>query len=224
MKQRKRPSNRIALVVGSHILDARKFSARLKALKKEAKVAKIACIGVDRGLAHLYRAGWVAHFALGDWDSLTTQEQGLLDLVEHETYSPDKVESDLALGLQFVEDIGANRIVVMGATGLHGKRPDHQLSTILEVTEFVWRNPSIRVVEARDDEGRWIWVRGGARGFSETVKKRGLVSIFSLGSADTRVTIKGLKFKVKSQTLDFHSHGLSNEGLGIGATISCTKG
>lgn len=88
------------------------------------------CIGIDRGSLYIMQRGWPLAVAVGDFDSLTTEERQQV-VAKAETVVPSKAEkddTDTQLALFYVfEHWPDAEVTLIGATG---GRLDHLLSNL----------------------------------------------------------------------------------------------
>ncbi|MBB1080173.1 thiamine diphosphokinase [Limosilactobacillus sp. STM2_1] len=87
-------------------------------------------VGVDRGAVTLLKMGIVPMIAVGDFDSITSNElQGLENALHQvKVYPPEKNYTDTQLGIRFAtQDKNPDEIDIFGATG---GRLDHLLANI----------------------------------------------------------------------------------------------
>ncbi|ALS02225.1 thiamine pyrophosphokinase [Enterococcus silesiacus] len=87
-------------------------------------------VGIDRGSLYIVKRGWVLDLAVGDFDSLTCEEQQLIqkeakELVQAKA-EKDDTDTQLALALT-VEKFPKACITIIGATG---GRLDHFLANL----------------------------------------------------------------------------------------------
>lgn len=98
----------------------------LKGLKESALI-----LAADRGLDHLYQAGFMPDLLLGDFDSVSDEamhwakEAGVII----ETYPVRKNKTDGELAIDRALADGYNRLKIWGTSG--DPRPDHFLSILL---------------------------------------------------------------------------------------------
>jgi thiamine pyrophosphokinase len=167
-------------------------------------------IAVDGGLDIWRKVGIRPDIAVGDWDSI--KDKKLLKRVEHLTLPQKKDWNDLYFGLNIAAQSGASEIVMMGLTG---GRVDHQLSVLMEVSQFAGfpgRAPG--PIAAYGPEAAYFWITPGEP--TELAIPRGKVlSIFSMVGNARGVSLSGFKYSG-----DFDVFAASSLGLGNSAAKS----
>jgi thiamine pyrophosphokinase len=177
-------------------------------------------IGADGGAGRALAWGLVPHLVIGDMDSLSDEDQAVLEargcrFVEHPRA---KDETDLELALRYAAREGAQEIVVLGALG---GRLDHTLANVLLLTLPVLDGVSVRIT---DGVGETLLLRGG-----RMVTLRGsagdLVSLLPLGGDARGVRTSGLAWALRGAMLRFgFSRGVSNEMTSHEARIELEDG
>ncbi|MDN6742987.1 MAG: thiamine diphosphokinase, partial [Staphylococcus equorum] len=108
-------------------------------------------IGVDRGALLLIEAGITPRFAVGDFDSITSEEKAFVEKrIDINPFNSEKNDTDLALGIDQAVTNGYKEICVYGATG---GRLDHFMGAlqILEKPEYTEQNIVIKLIDVNND-------------------------------------------------------------------------
>lgn len=116
--------------------------------KDEVLVAFQDCskiLAVDGGASTLLKMGITPDIAIGDFDSiLKTDLKRLQDTkVPLLTFSSDKDFTDLELGLEFLLDIEANTVRILGASD---GNPDHHLANYLAISAERFRGINLEIL------------------------------------------------------------------------------
>ncbi|MDG0844207.1 thiamine diphosphokinase [Staphylococcus equorum] len=108
-------------------------------------------IGVDRGALLLIEAGITPQFAVGDFDSITSEEKAFVEKqIDINPFNSEKDDTDLALGIDQAVTNGYKEICVYGATG---GRLDHFMGAlqILEKPEYTEQNIVIKLIDINNE-------------------------------------------------------------------------
>ncbi|MGO2870753.1 MAG: thiamine diphosphokinase, partial [Staphylococcus equorum] len=108
-------------------------------------------IGVDRGALLLIEAGITPRFAVGDFDSITSEEKAFVEKrIDINPFNSEKNDTDLALGIDQAVTNGYKEICVYGATG---GRLDHFMGAlqILEKPEYTDQNIVIKLIDVNNE-------------------------------------------------------------------------
>lgn len=87
-------------------------------------------IGVDRGALFLIRHGFVPDMALGDFDSVSSEDKALIQEKSKAFLDCDPIHKDMTdteMALNFAIELKPQEIILLGATG---SRCDHTLANI----------------------------------------------------------------------------------------------
>jgi len=175
-------------------------------------------VAADSGLRHALAAGLVVDVVVGDLDSVDPND---LDAAvaagsRVERHPADKDATDLELALVTARDLGAHRIVVVGAGG---GRLDHFLANalLLAAPEFADLE-----IEARVGTAVATVVRDATE-FTGTPGE--LVSLLPLGGPARAVRTHGLRWALHGEDLlPGTSRGVSNEFDAPTARVALTDG
>ncbi|PTE43096.1 thiamine diphosphokinase [Staphylococcus equorum] len=108
-------------------------------------------IGIDRGALLLIEAGIIPRFAVGDFDSITSEEKAFVEKqIDINPFNSEKNDTDLALGIDQAVTNGYKEICVYGATG---GRLDHFMGAlqILEKPEYAEQNIVIKLIDVNNE-------------------------------------------------------------------------
>lgn len=217
---------RKAVIVGPMVRNAREFSRSLFTVGVDpVQLARDLRVAVDGGLKVLRQAGWRPHFAVGDWDSLEPEKAKVaLKGIFHITLPRNKDRSDLYYACRAAISAGANDLICVGVTG---GRPDHQLATLLDLSE-ISRAPKssgeLLNLVAVDTGTRYYFVSERLPHWEAKLSPGQMVSVFAVGGEASGVTLAGFKYPLKNAKLAPSSHGLSNQVLRGNCSVRVKKG
>lgn len=196
-----------ALVAASDF-NAEHFLAAYKAARFDAVIA------ADGGFAHLQRLGIIPSIALGDFDSLGYVPANC----PVQAYSAHKDKSDMQIAFEYAAEQGFDEVM---AYGVLGGRLDHTLANVQLMAAFAERGMTVSAVHL-DCQLRYVV---GPSCYELPSLPEGTVSVFSLVSAATGVTERGLEYSLDDATLtDRTTWGLSNELIGLPASVAVEAG
>jgi thiamine pyrophosphokinase len=181
-------------------------------------------VGVDRGVLVLLEEEIVPDFAVGDFDSVTSEELKLIQekLPEISLFPPEKDETDLELAIEWAIGQKPRNIHIFGATG---GRMDHFLANIQLLQKE-------RVLQCMKDINMYIIDRKN----SLTVKMPGTYtieadttkkyfSLLSVTEAVSGITLTGFKYPLNQAKLTRGSTlCISNELISECGNVSFEKG
>ena len=171
-------------------------------------------IAVDAGYAHLEACGVRPDMALGDFDSLGYKPTGL----RVASFPPEKDKSDLELAFDRACALRYDEVMVYGALG---RRLDHSIANLQLFAKFSEKGMYVSAVDSADI----VCTLTGPDTLDLPAYKEGRVSVFSLSDCAQGVTETGMKYALDNEPLTNRtSRGVSNELLGLPATISVEEG
>lgn len=96
-------------------------------------------IGADRGALTIIERGLPLHYAVGDFDSVTSKQKKLIytHAKHKKVYSEIKNETDLELALRVAIELNASKVYLFGMTG---GRLDHTLVNLQLLTTLLNKN------------------------------------------------------------------------------------
>jgi thiamine pyrophosphokinase len=169
-------------------------------------------VAVDGGLNLCHQMSVTPKLMVGDWDSI---DQQLLQQYAHIpllTYPTDKDETDLELALKAVDNTSTKCFVIFA--GLGG-RTDHLLANVNLLTRYPGR-----VFLENSSEKMWVIDRSW-----EMLCRAGqTLSLIPLNGPVEGIVSKGLKWELRSQTLNKDFFGISNVCLTDSVSISVARG
>ncbi len=178
-------------------------------------------VAADGGARGAERLGFAIDLIVGDGDSLGEEdlERFAVAGVEVRTAPVAKDESDTELAILAAVELGATRIVIVGALG--GGRFDHALANVallahpaLAERDSVIVDPRARIVLLRGPASRELDGRPGD-----------LVSLLPLGDDVIGVTTSGLRYPLSDEPLHLGpARGISNIRLRRRATVAIRFG
>ncbi len=186
-------------------------------LKKEKPDLVIAA---DRGMDPLYAIGRFPDLVLGDFDSTkgAAKEAIAAAGVPFETYIAEKDFTDTEAALAKAVELGADEIVLMGATG---GRLDHFMGNLYGLLIPMRAGVLCRMIDEQNE------VRLYDKSFE--IRKedapRKYFSLIPLSEVCVNLTIRGCKYEVEGVPLERGSgRGISNEITEDTASVSFSEG
>ena len=203
-------------------------------------------IAADLGAQHAARWGWHVDLLVGDLDSLPADAARSLEAagVEVLRVQAAKDETDTELAIARALEMGAEQLVICGATG---GRTDHLLANV-----FLLARPSLAGVDACLVDGgemiRLLREDGDPAGFNAKAQRRkgatqlldasggfgrltvegaagDLLSLLPLGADAAGVSTGGLLYPLADETLHLgEARGISNVLTGSRAQVSLRRG
>jgi len=178
-------------------------------------------IAADGGALTLERWGVRPDLVVGDLDSLGAERAERLGAegVPVSRFPAEKDESDTELAIGRAIAAGASEIVLVGAFG--GERLDHELANALLLADGAHREIRLTAVRGvatvRALRGGASLTLGGSVG--------DLVTLLPVGGDAQGVRTAGLRYPLAGERLALgRSRALSNEVVGVPATVSCQEG
>ncbi len=181
-------------------------SGTVEYTRKISKTIKSAQLIVcaDGGARHLKALDISPHVLIGDFDSI--QKDDLLFYqkknVEIISFSPKKNQTDSELCVNWALENSATDITMIGVTGT---RMDHTLANILLLKKLAQKNIPARIINPNNEifaVMKKTWINGS---IGE------LLSIIPITEKVAGVTLKGLEYPLKNETIPMGSSlGISN--------------
>ena len=171
-------------------------------------------IGADKGALFLARKKIRMAFAIGDFDSVSENEQGLIELYSDEVISlnPIKNNSDSEAAVDEAIRRGYRRIYIAGATG---GRLDHEIVNI----RLCWKYPD-RVILFDDKNYTRALGEGAHR-----IDKNGYQYLSLFAENECEISLNGFKYELDHRVITERDlYGLSNEILGETGEIYVHRG
>lgn len=180
-------------------------------------------IAADGGALHAVRVGLRVDVLIGDLDS--TEPEVVAEVEAAGTrvvrYPTDKDASDLELALETATAHALKRAATVVVVGIHGARPDHELTNIALLASPRWRSVPMQgwlgesLVQVAWPE-RPVRVRG---------RTGSTVSLVPLGGSAQGVRTTGLRYPLSGNEVRFGSSlGLSNVLTGEVGSVAVSKG
>ncbi len=164
------------------------------------------CImAADSGLDFLRETGIEPDVAVGDFDSLTEAGAAYLGALSHTEIlklTPEKDDSDTQHAVNFAMDRGAERILILGATG---SRIDHLLANL----ELLLLGKKRGVKIALADSKNYVTLIESGMVLKKQEQFGSYVSFFPLGGDVRGLTLKGFKYPLFEHHLRAEDCGLS---------------
>ncbi|MBF2514758.1 thiamine diphosphokinase [Listeria marthii] len=187
---------------------------------KQYTNADISWVGVDRGAKRLLDRGIVPAIAMGDFDSLTTEELADLKTKVDEVleFPAEKDETDTEIGLSWAMEEHPDVIRIFGATG---GRLDHLLANLMMLTKprFLAAVPVVELID------RYNYIKMYTPG-SYTIEKlpdKKYVAFTTMKDV-TGLTLKGFAYPLDNATYPVGSALSSNEFVEPVGEFSFTSG
>lgn len=179
-------------------------------------------IGADHGAIYLLDKGITPTMAVGDFDSLTTEEWQRVEreVAIIERHAPEKDETDTELAIIRALEMKPQKITVTGATG---GRLDHYESNLHLVYRLQKEAPncSIRLMN-KTNEVRFILPGASRLPYDQRYQ---YMSFFAFGRDVPDVTLKGVAYETHSELVQMGTTRFtSNEVISATATVSFSEG
>ena len=171
-------------------------------------------IGADKGALFLARKKIRMAFAIGDFDSVSENERGLIELYSDEVIAlnPVKNNSDSEAAVDEAIRRGYRRIYIAGATG---GRLDHEIVNI----RLCWKYPD-RVILFDDKNYTRALGEGAHR-----INKNGYQYLSLFAENECEISLNGFKYELDHRVITERDlYGLSNEILGETGEIYVHRG
>lgn len=179
-------------------------------------------IGADRGALTLLEMGFEPNEAVGDFDSLTSEEFLHLQKTVKgiESVSSEKDETDVELAIAKALTFQPTHVVITGVTG---GRLDHFMAVLNSVYRFQTTFPKINFKIVN----KWNELILLSPGKHELIENNDYlyISFFAFQDSVTEVTLNGFKYNVKNEIIEMgNSRFTSNELLHEVGSISFASG
>ncbi|WP_145047170.1 thiamine diphosphokinase [Paenibacillus xylanexedens] len=200
---------RIVIFTGGEL-----FPEFLEALRKDDMI-----IAADRGALFLIEHGITPDIAVGDFDSITEEEQQLVREKSGRMIVVDPVLkdwTDTEMAFETALDHEPTHILMLGATGT---RMDHTLANVHIMVRAMQRHISCSL---QDKNNLMMLTTSEA-----VVEDHGYeyVSLLPLTPEVTGINLKGFQYPLQEATLRMgQSLGISNKLLGKSGTVSIDSG
>ena len=165
----------------------------------------------DGSVNNLVKNGMEPNYILGDMDSIDEYLQGKYR--EQVIELPKQNENDLRKAINWAEDKGVKKAIILGATG---KRDDHSLANIFTLLQ----HPSSLEISMYTDHGLFSVVKGKQKFDSFRGQK---ISLFAT-DPNIEVTSNNLKYNMSSLKLTTLYYGSLNESLNDFFSITLSHG
>ncbi|NIK67973.1 thiamine diphosphokinase [Paenibacillus sp. BK720] len=163
-------------------------------------------IGADRGALFLVQHGYAPDLALGDFDSVTTEELELIRSVSRETvtYDPiDKDYTDTELAFRYALEQSPSEIRMLGALG---SRFDHSLANVHLLKLAIEQGISASIT---DEHNTISLAEEGTIELHQSEYSH--ISLLPLSEEVTGITLRGFVYPLHEATLRIgQSLGISN--------------
>ena len=186
--------------------DFPKHPTPLRILKEDTTI--ICC---DGAVNNIEEHGLIPTHIIGDMDSISNELK--IKYEDRLIHIEEQNENDLRKTLKWVEENGAKKASILGATG---KRDDHSLANIFTLLEF----PSNLELSIFTDYGKFSVVKGKQKFDSFTGEQ---VSLFSVDHT-IKITSTNLKYNLNRKKLTNLYCGSLNESINDVFTLSISHG
>ncbi|HSD98556.1 MAG TPA: thiamine diphosphokinase [Patescibacteria group bacterium] len=175
-------------------------------------------IAADGGAESALRMGIVPGVVIGDFDSVSPKTMRKLEKKQATLlkFPQEKDETDTELALDYAIKHKATDITILG--GNNGDRFDHVIANLLLATTS---KVSVKFINGN----QVMWIEKGPIIRTISGKKGDLLSLIPLLGDVKGVTLEGLQYGLKNETLAFGKpRGVSNVFLGKKASVQFAKG
>ncbi|GKV67755.1 thiamine pyrophosphokinase [Sporosarcina sp. NCCP-2716] len=179
-------------------------------------------IGADRGTVHLLKAGIIPAAAIGDFDSVSTEEMKAIEDAgcRIERWPAEKDETDTELALEAALSLAPDRVIITGVTG---GRLDHMYSALQLLGRYTLRYRGTEWVLANRQNEMRVLPPGVTR-----VERSGAfpyLSLFPMTMTAEGLSLAGVKYEVEEETIHFgDTRFTSNEITAPFCTITIRTG
>ena len=165
----------------------------------------------DGSVNKLVKNGMEPHCILGDMDSIDNSlkkkyKERVIEL-------PEQDQNDLRKTIEWAENKGVKKIIILGATG---KRDDHSLANIFTLLQY----PTSLEITISSNHGIFSVVKGEQKIDSFKGQK---ISLFST-DPNIEVTSNNLKYNLNNEMLTNLYCGSLNESLGESFSLTLSHG
>lgn len=176
-------------------------------------------IGVDRAAYWLIKKDVVPHIAIGDFDSVTTEEMDVIKarIKDIQVFTPEKDFTDTELAIRVACKLHPQSIVIYGGSG---SRLDHTIGT-MQLLEMCAKSGIPAVFQDRMNE-----VVFSSRGRTILQKREGYRYISVIPLTHTiEISLRNVKYSAEKLTIRRgQTIGISNEFVGTEAEIIIHRG
>jgi thiamine pyrophosphokinase len=202
---------RTGLIIANSLLPA-------AAILEECRGRAEAILCADGGANRAHERGIVPDFVVGDLDSNTPETRAAFPETQY-IHRPSQYATDLEKTLQFAMELGMQRALLVGVTGL---RFDHQICNLNIAEKFCAQLE----IELHDDFGVGAFLAAqeteAMMRFDAAIGQQ--ISLFAFRRAEGIFT-EGLKYPLNNEALEWAVRdGLSNEVIQPPVTIRVKKG
>ncbi|MGK7378447.1 thiamine diphosphokinase [Planococcus sp. 1R117A] len=178
-------------------------------------------IGVDAGTVVLLDRGIQPVAAVGDFDSVSTEEMEKIGELfpELNRAAAEKDETDTELALEKAMGFSPERVIITGVTG---GRLDHYMSALHAIYKYQRKFPAIEFVLV-NRQNRIRFLSPGTH-LVKPDEKYHYISFYPFAEEVHGFTLKDFKYEVSSETIPFGSTRFISNELKTEGTVSLTKG
>jgi thiamine pyrophosphokinase len=173
---------------------------------------------VDGGIKHLLTMNLTPDLAVGDFDSLTSEEMHFIEnhKVRKVQLEKKKNETDLEIAIQTSIQMGYTTITLFGALG---GRLDHTLENIFILTKPEWKKINFNILNGNQEI---FLIRNDKIFFTEMGD---IVSLIPLSTKVTGAKTEGLMYKLSDENLyRKNARGISNITISNQVSIKINSG
>lgn len=179
-------------------------------------------IGADRGALGLLEAGILPNEAIGDFDSLTQEEQSFMKqkIQKVTELQMEKDETDTHIAILTALEYKPEEVIVTGVTG---GRLDHYEAALHDICRFQMENPTI-IFTIQNNQNIIQFLPSGTHTISFDNHYK-YVSFFSFGEHVKNINLQGFLYDVEDEYINVgNAKFTSNELKDRTGTISFTAG
>lgn len=177
-------------------------------------------IAADGGAGHCLASGIKPSVVIGDLDSITKEQQKLLESSQTKfiEYPIDKDKTDLELAINYTKELGINDIFLLG---LFGGRLDQTIANLLLLTKNEWNNFKFTVLNGNEI----AYLMQDHDSLTIDGEVGNIVSLIPLTQEVTEIHTDGLRWKLDGSLLMFGTTlGVSNEMINSSCNIRIGNG
>jgi thiamine pyrophosphokinase len=178
--------------------------------------------GVDRGVIHLLERNIKPAIAFGDFDSVNSEEFLYIEkqVIELQTYQPEKDETDMELALNWAIKQNPDLIRLFGATG---GRLDHLMANVHLLIPPLLNGTQVEIHLI--DRLNQLYVKGPGSYKIAKSQQHKYISFIPIIKDVPDLTLKGFKYPLKNRHISIGSTlCISNELIDDYGTFSFSEG
>lgn len=178
-------------------------------------------VGADRGALFLIENGYTPHMALGDFDSVSSEERRLIQELSAMFLDCDPIAKDLTDTQWALDWALAQNPASLLLLGVTGTRFDHTLANVHLLVRAAEAGVPCRIIDAHNEIS--LLPEGGMLSLTKGHYEQ--VSLLPLSGTVTGITLDGFLYPLDNATIRLgETVGISNVITGETAAVRSTSG